>query len=167
LLRAAVAAGITVAEVVENPTATAERLGRQISESSAANLRRVAPSRLSEIQDPADRELITFMYKVLEDGRFVRTWITEPARVAAALEVTLSPPVIDRIIVISATRSFAADDSAATAEGAEPAIATTPGRTACHERATPRHTVGSRNESAPAGHLTRACADPGCLERHK
>src|ERR1022692_3780719 len=30
-------------------------------------------------------------------------------------------------------------------------LATVPGRTACHERATPRLTVDSRNESVPAG----------------
>jgi|SRR5450755_994731 len=38
----------------------------------------------------------------------------------------------------------------------EPRLATVPGRTACHEKATPRHTAGSREKSVPAGHLTRA-----------
>ena len=41
------------------------------------------------------------------------------------------------------------------------------GQGACHERATPNDPGGQPQRERPARHLTRACAGPGGLKRHK
>jgi hypothetical protein len=49
----------------------------------------------------------------------------------------------------------------------EPRPATAPGQDACQKRATLTSRDGQPLKERLAGHLTRACADPGHLKRHK
>jgi len=89
---------VEITEVLENPAAVAERLGRKLSERTIQDLQQLAPSRLPKIIDPVEREVIQFFHKVANDGRFLSTWATRPTEAAKALKVQLSDRAFDRIV---------------------------------------------------------------------
>jgi hypothetical protein len=97
-LRLAVGSGIDINEFLEVPHAVAERLGIQISDYAANALSRLAPSRLNEIANPVDREVVGFLHRVLEDGRYIDNWATEPVAVAGKLDISLSRAATDKIL---------------------------------------------------------------------
>ena len=97
-LKAAVEQKIDIVEAFENPADAAAKLGVPLSEKSAFDLRRLAPTELLKIQDQGTRELVEFFYRVAEDGRFLETWITQPYAVAKELKVRLSEHAIDRLL---------------------------------------------------------------------
>jgi len=101
-----------------------------------------------------------------------------PARSPACLWPRSSPtacagpaPMITRSITstsslgmyLSARRG---NTTSSWADPHEPRLATAPGQGACQIRATPNH-GGQPQTERPAEHLTRACAGPGGLKRHK
>ena len=102
LARRAIEAGMDFRDVLEDPEGVAAQLGRPISERSATILRLLAPSRLRGIRNETDRAVVSFMFDVISDGRFVETWTTEPAKVAGALGISLEPRVVDRILELGA-----------------------------------------------------------------
>lgn len=92
------AKGIKIKEILENPSAVADKLGIQLSDRTIQDLQQFAPSRLEKITDPVEREVLQFFHKVADDGRFLSTWATRPAEVATALKVQLSDKAFDRIV---------------------------------------------------------------------
>ncbi|CAD6547992.1 hypothetical protein ACFQ3P_25690 [Paraburkholderia sabiae] len=102
LLHRATGKGIKFPDFLEDPASAAKAVDVKLSKVSAANLQRLAPSRLAKLQDPVDRELVGFLHKVIEDGRFTQTWSAEPVAVSKALEVGLSDPAIDKLLGSSA-----------------------------------------------------------------
>src|SRR5262249_50490889 len=89
-LREAHARGTSLIDAFENPPEVAKGIGLPLSGRAEHDLRLLAPSRLNEIKDPTDREIVHFFHKVVEDGRFLRTWATRPFEVARDLGVQLS-----------------------------------------------------------------------------
>jgi hypothetical protein len=98
--------GIKITEVLEDPTAAAEKLGRSLSERTVRDLRQLAPSRLKDIRDPVEREVLEFFHKVATDGRYLTTWATRPAEVSKALKVRLSDQAFERIVAGASSAVF-------------------------------------------------------------
>jgi len=98
--------GIKITEVLEDPTAAAEKLGRSLSERTVRDLRQLAPSRLKDIRDPVEREVLEFFHKVAADGRYLTTWATRPAEVSKALKVRLSDQAFERIVAGASSTVF-------------------------------------------------------------
>jgi len=96
LVEAADKQGAEWSEVLENPKQQAEALGVTISEKTAYDLNRLAPSQLDNINDPATREYIAFFHAVLKDGRYLEIWQSKPGEVAEKLGIELSDEVIEK-----------------------------------------------------------------------
>lgn len=101
-VRKATEQGRSVEDVLEHPVEIASELGIELSERSAHDLQRLAPSRVSELEDPVAREIVTFFQRVLSDGRYVDSWAVRPAAVSKALDVELSNAAQERIIAAGA-----------------------------------------------------------------
>lgn len=99
-----------IIDVLENPAAAATEMDIQLSERTAQDLQRLAPSQLNSISDPVDREVVEFFQKVAEDGRFLSTWATRPYETATRLGANLSDDALDRILI---SRSSTIIDSGA------------------------------------------------------
>jgi hypothetical protein len=91
------ASNINVLAVFEKPEEVAAQLGVTLSEKTVNDLRALAPSKLPEIKDDVDRELIGFFHKVAEDGRYMDTWFTRPYEASQALGVELSDAALERL----------------------------------------------------------------------
>lgn len=91
-------AGMKVTDILEDPVAAAERIDMKLSTLAAESLKPFAPSRTDSIADPVDREVVGLFHKVVEDGRFVDTWTSQPLTVAKALEFELSNSAVDKIL---------------------------------------------------------------------
>lgn len=83
-------------ELFESPLEQAKGLGMVISDKTAADLKRLAPSKLHEIQDPDSREYLAFFHAVVADGRYLDSWQRQPAAVAAYLGIELSDSVLKK-----------------------------------------------------------------------
>jgi hypothetical protein len=101
-LRAALDKGLRVADVLEDPIACSMIVGVKLSQLAVTNLRSLAPSQISNITDPVNRGVIDFLHTVIQDGRYLETWMIEPAAVASSLGVELDREVLDRILGSSA-----------------------------------------------------------------
>jgi hypothetical protein len=97
---------ISITDVLEKPAEVAGRLGRQLSERTIKDLQQLAPSRLSQISDPTEREVVQFFHKVAGDGRFLSTWATRPNEAATALKVQLSDKAFERIVAGGSSTIF-------------------------------------------------------------
>jgi hypothetical protein len=108
LLQKAKAKGVRYTEVFEKPADVAKRVGATISEKTAQDLQLLAPSAVSKLKDPTDREILTFFHKVADDGRFLRDWLSRPAEVSSQLKVQLSEAAMERIVTGGALSAFGA-----------------------------------------------------------
>lgn len=106
LLQGAKAAKVPYTKVFEKPVDMAKKFGVSISDKTAKDLKILAPSNLSKIKEPTDREIIKFFHKVIDDGRFDDDWLKRPAEVAKELKVRLSEPALERIITGGAAAEF-------------------------------------------------------------
>jgi hypothetical protein len=91
-------AKIPLTDLYENPEEIAKKVDVTISEKSAKCLRLLAPSKLDDIKNPVDREIVEFFHKVTDDGRFVDTWFTQPYEVSQKLKCRLSDAAIERLV---------------------------------------------------------------------
>jgi hypothetical protein len=105
LVETATARGTNVVTMLEDPLTTARELGVELSQRAARDLQAVAPSRLSELRDPVDTEVVQYFHKVLEDGRYLATWASRPYEVSRAIDVTLSEAAIDRVLAVAGSSS--------------------------------------------------------------
>ncbi|MFN8463903.1 MAG: hypothetical protein U0X20_00070 [Caldilineaceae bacterium] len=105
-LREAQAKGVKLTDVFERSAEVAKELNLPLSKRAQEDLQLLAPSRLDEIQDPADKEIVQFFQKVAEDGRYLSTWATRPYQVSQSLDVQLSDAALNRIIAGGASVSF-------------------------------------------------------------
>lgn len=85
-------------KMFESPAEVAEELQMKISTKTISDLQLLAPKNLKMMKNKGDREVMEFFYKIVEDGRFVNTWMLEPYETAMKLRVELSKDAIDRII---------------------------------------------------------------------
>jgi hypothetical protein len=106
LIRKSKAEGNDLTKVFENPAAAAKALGLPLSAKSASDLSQLAPSKVSKVKDPVDREMMKLFLAVLKDGRYTQTWFERPYEVSRALNVKISDTAIDRIASIAATANF-------------------------------------------------------------
>jgi hypothetical protein len=106
LLQSAREKKISYTKVFADPAAVAKRLGVQVSEKTAADLRLLAPGNLDKLKDPTDREVLGFFHKVADDGRFLADWLAKPAEVAAGLKFKLSEAALERIVTGGAMSAF-------------------------------------------------------------
>jgi len=98
LVQMAKAKGLVLTDVFEKPAQYAKDLGVTLSTKGAKELSILAPSNLSKVKDPVDREVITLFHAVLMDGRFTETWYHKPFDVSRQLKVKLSDAAISSII---------------------------------------------------------------------
>jgi hypothetical protein len=94
--------GLEVADMLNDPAASALSIGMKLSDRAVENLKPLAPSRLESVTDPVNRSVLAFYHKVIDDGRYVDTWMREPAAVAKSLGVELEIRAIDAILGSSA-----------------------------------------------------------------
>ncbi|MEM9981186.1 MAG: hypothetical protein AAF734_01745 [Bacteroidota bacterium] len=102
----ATAKEIGIQEILETPEEISAQLGVQLSQKAITDLKKIAPSQIDNVENEEDREVIKFVHNVLEDGRFVDTWMTKPFEAAKGLEVELSDKAYDRILAGSAGTSI-------------------------------------------------------------
>ena len=98
LLSRAIEQEVNVLELFEDPREIAEKLDVDLDEEGINTLRSLAPSRIERITDPVQREVVHYMHRVLEDGRFTDSFLAKPASVSAALDIKLSDAAFDRIL---------------------------------------------------------------------
>lgn len=98
---------ISLDDIFENPQEVAKKLGLKISDQSVRDLQFLAPSQLKKIEDPIDREIVSFFHKVIDDGRFIATWHTRPYEVARMLKVALSEAALARVASRGSALAFA------------------------------------------------------------
>jgi hypothetical protein len=98
LVRAAREKKIPLTRVFEVPQDVAEQLGLPLSQKSANDLRALAPDRQVAIKDPVEREVVTFFYKVAEDGHHLDNWFARPYEVAKELNFKLSDAAAELIL---------------------------------------------------------------------
>lgn len=106
LLQKAKAKQIPYTEVFENPTDVAKRVDATVSAKTASDLRLLAPSNLSNLKDPTDREVLGFFHVVADDGRYLRDWLAKPAEVSEKLKIKLSEAALERIVTGGALSAF-------------------------------------------------------------
>jgi hypothetical protein len=106
LLQGAKAKKIAYTEVFENPSEIAKKVGVTISEKTANDLRMLAPSALNKVTDPSDKEVLQFFYTVVNDGRYLRDWLSKPSEVSQKLNVKLSEAALERIVTGGAMSVF-------------------------------------------------------------
>ncbi len=119
LFRTARAKEIPLAGVFEKPAQVAKELGLTLSDKSVKDLQGLAPSKLTAIKDPVEREIVGFFQKVAEDGRYLESWFSRPYEVSKELKVKLSEAAAERLLTGGASGGPASDD----AGGAQLAIA--------------------------------------------
>lgn len=90
--------GLKVIDILEDPVAAAQRIDMKLSTLATESLKPFAPSRIDVIADPVDREVVSLFHKVVEDGRYVDTWTSQPLATIKALEVELSTAAVDKIL---------------------------------------------------------------------
>ncbi len=98
LLSRAIEKEMDVLQLFEEPRDIADKLNIEIDEQTYDVLRSLAPSRIDRITDPVQREVVHYLHRVLEDGRFTDSFLAKPASVSAALNIKLSDEAFDRII---------------------------------------------------------------------
>jgi hypothetical protein len=106
LLQTAKEKAIPYTQVFEDPADVAKKLGVKVSEKTASDLKLMAPSNVSKLKDPTDREVMNFFHKVADDGRFLREWLTRPSEVASTLKFKLSEAALERIVTGGALSAF-------------------------------------------------------------
>jgi hypothetical protein len=89
---------IPLKDVLADPAAVAKRLQFQLSERSVHDLSQLTPANSGKITDPINREIVQFFHKVVDDGRFIDSFASEPVRVSRELAVELSNGALDRLI---------------------------------------------------------------------
>ena len=97
-ISAASAAKIPARDIVARPTEIAKKLKLQLSQRAVSDLSQLAPENIGRITDPTNREVVTFFNKVLDDGRFVDRFASQPFQVAKDLGIELSEAALDRLI---------------------------------------------------------------------
>jgi hypothetical protein len=90
--------GLTVTDILEDPLAAAQRIDMKLSTLAAESLKPFAPSRIESIADPVDREVVELFHRVVEDGRYVQTWTSQPLAAFKALDVEASRAAVDKIL---------------------------------------------------------------------
>lgn len=90
--------GLKLTDTLEDPMGTAKKINFNLSALSAQTLQGVAPSKLSSISDPVEREVVSFFHAVVHDGRFLETWSIQPVAVANSLQLKLSDAAVDKIL---------------------------------------------------------------------
>lgn len=98
LLSSAIEKEVNVLELFEDPREIAEKLDVELDEEGINTLRSLAPSRIDRITDPVQREVVQYLHRVLEDGRFTDSFLAKPASVSASLDIKLSDAAFDRIL---------------------------------------------------------------------
>ena len=88
---------IKIQDALEDPLATAKKMGIKLSEKSVGDLRKLAPSQIKNISDPVDREVVQFFHTVADDGKYLGVWAKNPYETAKSLKVKLSDAAIERI----------------------------------------------------------------------
>jgi hypothetical protein len=106
LLRESKAKGKDFTKVFEEPAAAAKELGLSLSAKSAEDLSQLAPSKVSKVQNPVDREMLNLFHAVLKDGRFTETWFDRPHEVARLLKVEISDTAVERIVNVGGLTSM-------------------------------------------------------------
>jgi len=84
--------------IFETPDEVAKKLHMKLSTKTISDLQILAPKNLRKIENKADREVMEFFYKVVDDGRFVANWMLEPYETSKTLGIKLSRAAIDRIM---------------------------------------------------------------------
>jgi hypothetical protein len=97
-------------DAFEKPMSVAKSLGVPLSEKSAKDLQVLAPSRLADIADPVDREIVGFFHGVAKDGRYLETWTSRPYEVSQSLRIKLTDAAVDRIVAGGAQITFVGPD---------------------------------------------------------
>ncbi len=99
-------AKVKIIEVFEKPQSVAKKLNISLSEKSASDLNLLAPSKLNNVKDETEREIIGFFQKVAEDGRYLETWFAQPYEVSETLKVKLSDRALEQIATGGAATAF-------------------------------------------------------------
>lgn len=89
---------VVLLDLFEKPREIAKRLGIKLSQKSAKDLMVLAPSKLDQIQDKTDREVVGFFHKVVNDGRYLHVWHERPYEVSQVLKSSLSEESLARIL---------------------------------------------------------------------
>jgi hypothetical protein len=100
--------GLKLKDALNDPEGTARLLNANLSAETIQALKSMSPAGLSAVGDPVDKEILEYFHKVLDDGRYVRSWALRPDDVSAAVGAKLSKSAIDRIVV--ATQGHMLDD---------------------------------------------------------
>lgn len=106
LMQGAKGKKIPYTKVFEDPQDVAKRVGVRISEKTAGDLRLLAPSNVSKLKDPVDREVLSFFHKVSDDGRYLSEWLNRPVEVAHNLKFELSEAALERLVTGGAASAF-------------------------------------------------------------
>lgn len=92
-------AKIAVKDMLEAPENYSRKMGIKLSEKTATNIKNIAPSNIDKIKNKEDKEVIGFLHKVIEDGRYINQWMTKPYDTAKALKLKLSDKAYEKILV--------------------------------------------------------------------
>lgn len=89
---------ISLIDIFENPAKMASELGVELTNAGADALGTLAPTKIKEIQDPVQQEVVGYIHSVIEDGRFIDGMLLKPSEVSDRLGVRLSDAAMDRVI---------------------------------------------------------------------
>jgi len=90
--------GISFTNVFEHPTAVAKKMGLKLSKKAAADLSMLAPSKINKIRDETDRNIVKFFHAVVDDGRYLDTWLTRPYEVSKEINFDLDEKTLERLV---------------------------------------------------------------------
>lgn len=92
---------INISEFINNPYETAKEFGRDLTVDQVnqlTQLKNIGGNLAKKAQmDLVDVELVDNITKVVNDGRFIEEWMTDPKSVADKLSLTLSKEAEERI----------------------------------------------------------------------
>ncbi len=94
---------VDITDLFEKPMEIAQELGVSLSLKSAKDLNILAPSKLNDIKDETDREIVKFLHAVIKDGRFLQIWLDRPYEVSQSLKFKLSDSALERLVTRGAS----------------------------------------------------------------
>jgi hypothetical protein len=89
---------VPLTEAFERPAEVAKKLHLSLSSKSVKDLQVLAPSHLSAIKDPTEREIVSFFQKVAQDGRYLDTWFSRPYEVSQEVKAELSDEALNQLV---------------------------------------------------------------------
>jgi hypothetical protein len=106
LVQKAQASKVAITDVFEKPMDVAKKLGVSLSEKSAKDLNVLAPSKLADIKDETDKEIVRFLHAAIKDGRYLQTWFGRPYEVSQSLKFGLSDNALERLVTRGAAGPY-------------------------------------------------------------